>query len=205
MSKIIFRAEKKNYAVPYEHLFKCGTDITALANLFRHNDDGYTDEKGCFHFPTTTLDKEHFFGIEAEWERLQALPDWKNAGRSYIFTSGKGCNELVLEDPVVIEAMRAYAKTTDNVIVELEEDGSFPADPEGTPFISREPHKTLTPSMYSGKTSAGGKIFRFNMGEERNRYITTDSEEISIIRGYIRSHANCGISDPTYKDPFAEE
>lgn len=202
MSKVVFQSEKKYYAVPYEHLFKCGTDIIALANRFRHNDDGYTDEKGCFHFPTTTLDKEHFFGTEAEWERLQALPDWKNAGRTYIFCSGKECNELVLEDPVVIEAMRVYAKTTDNLIVELEEDGSFPADPEGTPFISREPHKVLYSGAFEGDLD---KTIHFNMGEERNKYITADVEEIRAIRGYIRSHANCGISDPTYKDPFAEE
>lgn len=107
MSKVVFQADRKYYAVPYEHLFKCGTDILALANLFHF--DG-----GC-----VVLDKKHFFGSEEEWERLQALPDWKNAGRSYIFASGKGCNELVLEDPVVIKAMRAYAKTTDNVIVEI--------------------------------------------------------------------------------------
>ncbi len=48
------------------------------------------------------------------------------------------------------------------------------------------------------------RLFYFNMGAEGNKYITTDPEEIAIIRGYIRSHANCGISDPTYKDPLAE-
>ncbi len=190
MSKVVFRAERKYYAVPYEHLFKCGTDISALANLF-HSDGG------CI-----VRDKKHFFGTDDEWERLQALPDWKNAGRSYVFASGKGNNELVLKDPVVIEAMRVYAKTTDNTIVELEEDGSFPADPEGTPFISREPHKVLYSAKFEGDLD---KTIRFNMGEERNKYITTDVDEIRAIRRYVRSHANCGISDPTYKDPFAEE
>lgn len=206
MSKVIFQAEKKYYTVSYEHLFKCGTDISALANLFWHNDDGYTDKSGCYHFPTTTLDKEHFFGTEEEWERLQALPDWRNAGSSYNFVSGKGRNELVLEDPVVIEAMRAYIKSrNDNVIVELDEEGNFPAEPEGTPFIAREPHKVLTPVMYMSTSSTEGKTFRFNMGVERNKYITTDPEEIRIIRGYIKHNPNTGITDPTYKDPFVEE
>lgn len=193
MSKVVFRAERGYYAVPYEHLFKCGTDILALANLFR-SDGG-----------RIIFDKKHFFGSEEEWERLQALPDWKNAGRSYIFASGKGHNELVLEDPVVIEAMRAYAKTTNNIIVELDEDGTFPAAPEGTPFIARMSYKVLTPAMYMDRTPAEGKTFIFNMGEERNKYITTDADEIRTIRRYVRSHANCGISDPTYKAPFSED
>lgn len=183
MSKAVFQSEKAYLNVHHENLFHVGVVHT----LYKPTDDG----KGNL-----------WIGSQEEWEYLQSLPAPNMVNRSYCFMEGDKHNQLTLTTDVEIEAMRVYAKTTDNAIVELDEDGNFPADPEGTPFISMEPHKVLYSGAFGG---ALNKTIRFNMGVERNKYITTDADEISAIRGYVRSHANCGISDPTYKDPFAEE
>jgi len=189
--KVTFRSKQRGLSVAYEQLFKCGTDITALGGKFGSNND----------------DRAHFRGTEEQWELLQAQPDYKKVGSSYVFIEGKRSNELVLEDPVVIKAMRAYIKSRgDNLIVELDEDGNDPTEPEGTPFVAKEADFVLYPAMYKGMTTAsGGKTFRFNMGADGNKYITSDPEEIATLRRYIHSHANCSIADPTYKAPFAEE
>ena len=93
---------------------------------------------------------------------------------------------------------------TDNLIVELDENGEEQADPEGTPFIANEAGYVLRPAQYLHCSTAEGKTFRFNMGAERNKYITADKEEISTLRDYVWTNANCGISDPTYKPPVFE-
>lgn len=133
MSKVIFCAEKKSYAVSYEHLFKCGTDITALGGRFRPKEDVRYDEKGSFYFPSIPQDREHFIGSEDEWEILQAQPDWRNVGRSYIFALGEGgcvgveymrclfCegkehNQLTLQDARDISDMRAYIENKEGFI-----------------------------------------------------------------------------------------
>lgn len=186
MSKALFQAEKKFHSVSHEQLFHVGV----VHAPYKPTEDG----KGRV-----------FIGSQSQWDALQKLPDPEMVSCSYIFSEGADNNELTVEREDVIEAMREYIKTTDNFIVELDEEGNFPAEPEGTPFIAKTPHKVLTPVMYMDCTPVEGKTFRFNMGVERNKYITTDAEEISILRGYIRSHVNCGITDPTYTDPFAEE
>lgn len=186
MSKVVFQAEKRYLSVSHCELFHVGV----VNAPYRPSEDG----KGRV-----------WIGSEEEWEALQKLLDPDMVNRSYTFSEGADHNQLTVEREDVIKAMRAYAKTTDNRIVELDAEGNFPADPEGTPFIASTPHKVLTPAMYMDKSTAEGKTFRFNMGVERNKYITADAEEISIIRGYIKSHSNTGITDPTYKDPFAEE
>lgn len=185
MSKVVFQAEKAFYMVSYEHLFRVGVVHT----LYKPTEDG----KGRV-----------WIGSQEEWEALQKLPDPDMVGYSYIFNEGIHHNQLTLEREDSIKAMREYIKTTDNFIVELDAEGNFPAEPEGTPFIANTPHKVLTPAMYAGNSKAEGKTFRFNMGVERNKYITADAEEISLIRGYIKAYTNAGIADPTYKDPLAE-
>lgn len=72
-------------------------------------------------------------------------------------------------------------------------------------FIANEAGYVLRPAQYLHCSTAEGKTFRFNMGAERNKYITADKEEISILRNYVLTNANCGISDPTYKPPVFEE
>ena len=186
MSKVVFQAEKSYLQVAHDELFHVGVVNTP----YKPSEDGKS---------------RVWIGSEAEWEALQKLPDPDMINCSYTFSEGADHNQLTVEREDVIEAMRAYAKTTDNCIAELDVDGNFPADPEGTPFIADTPHTVLTPAMYKGISTAEGKTFRFNMGEERNKYITSDAEEISIIRGYIKSHFRAGITDPTYKDSFAEE
>lgn len=185
MSKVVFQAERAFHNVTHDHLFHVGV----VHAPYRPTEDG----KGRV-----------FIGSQEEWEALQKLPDPEMVNGSYVFSGGADHNQLIVEREDVIEAMREYIKTTDNFIVELDEEGNFPAEPEGTPFIANTPHMVLAPEMYTGVTTAEGKTFRFNMGVERNKYITTDAGEISIIRGYIKAHANTGITDPTYKDPLAE-
>lgn len=144
--------------------------------------------------------------VDYEVLERAGIPDPHMVNASYIFNEGVNHNQLTLTREDAIEGMRAYIQRRgDNLIVELDEDGNEPAEPEGTPFVAKRDGFVLYPAMYKGRTTADGKTFYFNMGAEDNKYITTDPEEIAIIRGYIRSHANCGISDPTYKDPLAEE
>lgn len=185
MSKVVFQSEQAYYSIPHDELFHVGV----VHATYKPTEDG----KGRV-----------FIGSQEEWEALQKLPDPDMVNRSYTFSEGADHNQLTVERDDVIEAMREFIRGTDNRIVELDADGNFPAEPEGTPFIADIPHKVLTPAMYCGRTTAEGKTFRFNMGVERNKYITADAEEISIIRGYIKAHANTGITDPTYKDPFVE-
>lgn len=186
MSKVVFQAERAFHNVTHDHLFHVG----------------YQPELEYFN---ETLGKVVTIATPEQLEERAKLPASHMVNRSYVFSEGEAHNQLTLETDEEITAMREYVKTTDNFIVELDEEGNFPAEPEGTPFIAKIPHKVLTPAMYRCTTTAEGKTFRFNMGEERNKYITTDAEEISIIRGYIKAHANTGITDPTYKDPLAEE
>jgi hypothetical protein len=184
MSKVVFEAEKAFTQVSHDSLFHVGIVHT----LYKPTNDG----KGRV-----------WVGSHEEWEALQKLPDPEMVNSLYTFSEGENHNQLTVERDDVIEAMRAYIKGLDNSIVELDAEGNFPAEPEGTPFISRVSHEVLTPAILESATP-DGKPFRFNMGVERNKYITADKEEIAIIRRYIRSHANCGIADPTYKDPFSE-
>ena len=102
--------------------------------------------------------------------------------------------------------LRAYIQQSgDNLIVELDENGNEPSEPEGTPFVAKKAGYVLTPAMYMHNTSAEGKTFRFVMGAERNKYITADPDEIRILRAYVKEGGNCAISDPTYKAPFSGE
>lgn len=117
---VVFRSKQSYLQVAYETIFKCGTDITSLGKMFRHNGDGYFNENMSFHFPTTTYDKRNFIGTDEQWKQLQDQPDYKMVGRSYLFGAGEGCNELVLDDAQVIEAFRAYIATrADGLVVEV--------------------------------------------------------------------------------------
>lgn len=116
---------------------------------------------------------------------------------------GEEHNKLTLNTEEEITTMRTFASTSDGMIVELDIEGNEPAEPEGTPFVSKTAGLVLYPAVYRGYTPAEGKPFRFTMGSDRNKYITSDPDEISVLRSYIRSYQNCGISDPTYVDPFA--
>lgn len=185
MSKVLFQSEKAFLQVSHDNLFHVG----------------YQPELEYF---SQTLGKAVTVATPEQLEERAKLPAPHKVNRSYVFSEGEAHNQLTLETDEEITAMREYIKGTDNSIVELDAEGNFPADPEGTPYIADIPHKVLTPAMYCDRTTAEGKTFRFNMGVERNKYITADVEEISTIRGYIRSHANTGITDPTYKDPLAE-
>lgn len=178
MSQVVFQAERAYYAVSYENLFHVGVVHTP----YKPTEDGKS---------------RVWIGSQEEWDALQKLPDPEMVNCSYTFSEGIDHNQLTVEREDVIKAMREYIKTTDNFVVELDADGNFPVEPEGTPFIASTPHRVLTLTE--------GKIFRFNMGVERNKYITADAEEISLIRGYVKAYANAGIKDPTYVDPLAEE
>lgn len=143
--------------------------------------------------------------MRKEFRDPREVPYSKTGREDFMFDEGADHNELTLTDEEDIAVMRSYSQRSDNMVVELDEDGNEPADPEGTPFIAKHSGYELTPAMYKHCTTAEGKTFRFIMGAERNKYITSDPAEIQLLRGYIKSNMNCGISDPTYRDPFSEE
>lgn len=174
---ITFKSRQPYYEVPHEILFHVGV---------RENP------------PPSTV------GYVQEMSRRATMPASHMINKAYRFLEGENHDRLTLSTDVEIEAMRAFAGTTDNLIVELDADENEPAEPEGTPFIANKAGYILYHSLYKEQTPAEGKVFRFNMGSDRNKYITTDVNEIAVIRGYIKTHANCGIKDPTYVPPFEE-
>lgn len=147
MSKAVFQSEREYFNVSHDHLFHVG----------------YQPE--LYHY-SETLGKVVCIATPEQMEERAKLPAPDMVNRSYCFMEGDDHNLLTLETDEEVEAMRAYAKTTDNAIVEMEEDG--------TPFISREPHTVLYSGVFEGDLD---KTIHFNMGEERNKYITADAEE----------------------------
>lgn len=198
MSKVVFQSEQAFLHVSHERLFHCGVITPPHRAEQGMKISCSKNEAGVFG--------AHIEDDGVDYEKLKemGIPACKRLYTGYVFAEGEAHNQLTLETEEEITAMREHIKDTDNSIVELDAEGNFPAEPEGTPFIANTPHKVLTPAMYCDSTTAEGKTFRFNMGIERNKYITADAEEIATIRGYIKSHSNTGISDPTYKDPLAE-
>lgn len=119
------------------------------------------------------------------------IKDPDSVGAGYTFSEGEKHNELTLEDVDVIESMRTYiASRGDYIIVELDEEGNDPTDPEGAVFECRTPLIQLTPAEYKNITSEEGKIFYFNRGTQQNRYITADEDEIKTLRDYIASRVD---------------
>ena len=113
--------------------------------------------------------------------------------RNYEFNEGEERNLLTLTKDEDIEAMRAYAATTNNRIVELV-NGEDPVEHvEGIVFEASTPHFRLTPAEYKHVTPAEGKTFAFDVGAKRNQYITEDEEEIATLRSYISQNMNTGI------------
>lgn len=82
-------------------------------------------------------------------------------------------------DPKEIEAHKKY--------MELKE--------EGVVFECRTPLTKLYPAIYKGCTSVEGKTFVFNRGENQNRYITSDSEEIKILREFINQRVDAEFTE----------
>ena len=167
MSKVTFRSKQAFLQVPHELIFHVGVVHAPY------------DEKG------------KWIGSTEEWEKLQSLPDPDMVNNSYTFLEGVGNNELTLEREDAIEGMRAYiASRNDYLIVELDEEGNEPADPEGTVFECKTTLYQLYPAIYKGVSTAEGKTFSFNRGEKQNRYITNDAEEIKILRDYIKTRVD---------------
>jgi hypothetical protein len=179
---VTFRSKQAGLSVAHETLFHVGVQHDMFNNA------------------------GEWIGSPEEWEKRQKLPDPDMVGKSYQFFQGEDHNELTLTREDAIEGMRAYIQQSgDNLIVELDENGNEPSEPEGTPFVAKKAGYVLTPAMYMHNTSAEGKTFRFVMGAERNKYITADPDEIRILRAYVKEGGNCAISDPTYKAPFSGE
>lgn len=170
--KVIFRSKHPYLQVTHEELFHVGVVVTSYG-----------------------VDGE-WLGSQAEWETLQKLPDPERVNRSYCFCEGEEHNQLTLEREDAIEGMRAYiAQRDDYLIVELNAQGNVPADPEGVVFECRTPLTKLYPAMYKGCTPAEGKTFVFNRGENQNRYITSDSEEIKILREFINQRVDAEFTE----------
>lgn len=166
MSKVVFKSKQKFLQVAHEELFHVGVVITR-----------YRDGK--------------WIGSQDEWEALQKLPDPDMVGGSYCFCSGEDHNELILEREDAITGMRAYiSKRGDDLIVELNADGTAPEEPEGVIFECNTPFTQLYPAEYKGYTPAEGKTFSFVWGEKQNRYITSDPDEIKLLRAYIANRAD---------------
>lgn len=170
--KVIFRSKQSYLQVAHEELFHVGVVVTSY------------DVNG------------KWLGSQAEWEALQKLPDPEMVNNSYCFCEGEKHNQLTLEREDAIEGMRAYiAQRGDYLIVELNAEGNVPADPEGAVFECRTPLTKLYPAIYKGTTSAGGRTFVFNRGENQNRYITSSSEEIKILREFINQRVDAEFTE----------
>lgn len=174
--KVIFRSKQPYLQVTHEELFHVGVVITSYG----------VDGK--------------WLGSQAEWEALQKLPDPEMVNNSYCFGEGEKHNQLTLEREDAIEGMRAYiASRGDYLIVELNAEGNIlPADPEeSVVFECRTPLTKLYPAIYKGTTSAVGRTFVFNRGENQNRYITSSSEEIKILREFINQRVDAEFAEIT--------
>ena len=172
--KAIFRSKQSYLQVAHEELFHVGAVITS------YDVDG------------------KWLGSQAEWEALQKLPDPEMVNRSYCFCEGEKHNQLTLEREDAIEGMRAYiAQRVDYLIVELDNKGHVKYDePEGVIFECETPLTKLYPSVYRGYSSVG-KVFVFNMGEDQNRYITSNLEEIKILREFINQRIDTKFTEVT--------
>ena len=62
-------------------------------------------------------------------------------------------------------------------------------------FECRTPLTKLYPAIYKGCPSVGGRTFVFNRGENQNRYITSDSEEIKILREFINQRVDAEFTE----------
>lgn len=171
MSKVTFRSKKAFLQISYMDVFKVGfIEVPVVAGKPIIDGKPNIDYAKC---------KE--LGIK----------DPDHVGGGYLFKDGAGSNELTLEAEDVITAMREYvASRNDYLIVELDAEGNEPVEPEGTSFECRTPLTQLHPASYKGVTTAEGKTFNFNMGENQNRYITADAEEIKVLRAYIASRVD---------------
>lgn len=69
-------------------------------------------------------------------------------------------------------------------------------EPEGVIFECETPLTKLYPSVYRGYSSVG-KVFVFNMGEDQNRYITSNLEEIKILREFINQRIDTKFTEVT--------
>lgn len=135
----------------------------------------------------------NWYSEEAKLE-FEKLPDPDRVNSSYLFCEGEKHNEITLEREDAIAGMREYIKKRgDWLIVELSPDGKALEEPGGTIFECKTPWYNLTPAIYTGKTPADGKTFVFNQGEEQNCYVTSNLEEIKLLRGYIKTLADKSI------------
>lgn len=165
--KVVFQSKQAYLQIAHENIFHVGEVITP------YSFDG------------------RWLGSQEEYEALQKIPDPEMVNKLYCFREGEKHNQLTLEREDAIEGMRAYiAQRGDYIIVELDNEGRVKYDePEGAIFECETPLTNLYPSVYRGYSSVG-KIFVFNMGENQNRYITSNLEEIKILREFIKGRTD---------------
>ena len=173
MSKVTFRSKQPYFQLSYMDVFNVGFITVPVVG-----GKPYKDNIGN---PNIVYAKCQELGIQ----------DTDSVGSVYLLREGADHNEITLENEDVIEGIRAYiASRNDYLIVELDEEGNEPADPEGVIFECRTPSYQLYPAIYRNRTTAEGKTFFFNRGEKQNRYITNDAEEIKILRDYIKTRVD---------------
>lgn len=180
---VTFKSEQRYLQVSHEHLFHCGAiEVPKKPQKMAHYESG-------IEYEVVVAD------VEACKE--MGIPAPEHLG-GYHFVEGEDHNLLTLDTDEEIEAMRAYAATTDNAVVELDEDGIDLLEKEendlennAVVFISRDfPHYRLTPAIYKKRTDAEGKTFVFNRGIKRDLYIPQDTDELQILRNYAKECDN---------------